>query len=422
MKYVGPAKDELMKKIVEVAHCKFGPIRPTSAKRYASSLCQLHGLMFSKKYVQGTKKGELVLADEHLGDFLQLHWLFKEMPLKRAFGRHAEGLGAGSQIADVNAILAGMRVAGGEKARKKSQYLRWEEELKQRKGQSELVKLGDCRACQKEADMCACARKDPVPPHSLRALQVLLARRYRMWSGKKVVQETESETDKQKLVKEAEAKVLAAIHSDDEEMGIILSGPDGSVDSKCGSPLQEYVMMNVVEEEDTRLDLATVLLAGSGDATDDPEMNYLLLGPVLRFKVNRCKHDRSYADQQKKIGGDPFRVLTPSARLQRILRDYLRVCRKRPGDYLYMSHAGVHAGEPLCRKAMSAQIIAFFQRKLGTKVTMTDWRKLKPTANHSENRKAMERDAYVSGHSVATQAKSYIDAVPSAVLRQIVGR
>jgi hypothetical protein len=418
MKYVGPAKDELVKKIVGATVTKFGHIRTETACRYASSLCQLHGTMHQGKYMPGTKKDELVLQGDHLSDFLDLQWLFKEKTLKRAFARRSH-LSVGSQKQEVEGILAGMRVAGGDKARKKAQYLRWEAQLKQLKAQSELVRLGDCRTCLQEAHTCECGRaKDPVPPRSLSTLQILLARRYRMWSGKEVVQEAESETDKQELVEEAKTKILAAIHSDEEAMGNLLGGPDGSVENAGGSPLQEYVMMNVVEQHDTRLDLATVRLAGSGDATDDPELNYLVVGPVLRFKVNRCKTDRSYAEQQKKIGGDPFRLLTPNARLQRTLKQYLRVCRIRPGDYLFTCKGG----KPLCRKDMSEQIIKFFKRKLGTKVTMTDWRKLKPTANHSENRKAMERDAYVSGHSMATQATFYIDAVPSAVLRQIAGR
>jgi hypothetical protein len=317
--------------------------------------------MHQGKYVPGTKKDELVLQGDHRSDFLELQWLFKEKTLKRAFARRSH-LSVGSQKQEVEGILAGMRVAGGEKARQKQQYKRWEGTLKEKKEQ----------------------------------VQELKDQRFKDEGIKNV-------TALQQPSVATKEEIVAAIHTDDRAMGAQLGGPDGSIKNAGCSDLQEYVMMCVVEELFSRLDLATVLLAKAGDAADDPEMNYLMIGPVLRFKVNRSKCDRSFAEREKKKGNDPFRVLTPSFKLQRILKQFLRVCGKRPGDFLMCKGDG----KPLHRKMMSEHIKRFFKRKLKKGVTMTVWRKVKPTSDHSENRKAMERDAHVSGHSMATQAAIY---------------
>ena len=45
----------------------------------------------------------------------------------------------------------------------------------------ELMRLGDCRACLQEAHACECGRdKDPLPPGALHALQISLARKFRL--------------------------------------------------------------------------------------------------------------------------------------------------------------------------------------------------------------------------------------------------
>jgi hypothetical protein len=45
----------------------------------------------------------------------------------------------------------------------------------------ELMHLGDCRACLQEAHACECGRdKDPLPPGALHALQISLARKFRL--------------------------------------------------------------------------------------------------------------------------------------------------------------------------------------------------------------------------------------------------
>lgn len=45
----------------------------------------------------------------------------------------------------------------------------------------EVMRLGDCRACLQEAHACKCGRdKDPIPPGALHALQISLARKFRL--------------------------------------------------------------------------------------------------------------------------------------------------------------------------------------------------------------------------------------------------
>ena len=45
----------------------------------------------------------------------------------------------------------------------------------------EIMRLGDCRTCLQEAHTCDCGpHKDPIPPGSLYALQISLARNFRL--------------------------------------------------------------------------------------------------------------------------------------------------------------------------------------------------------------------------------------------------
>jgi len=142
-------------------------------------------------------------------------------------------------------------------------------------------------------------------------------------------------------------ELRAAVRDREEELGSLLSGdaPGVTAPRAGNSALEAFLVLALAERYPSRLDLATVLLATPGKGTE-PETSVLELGTPLRFRIH-----------QSPEAGE--RVITPDARMQRLLQHVLKVCQKQPGDFLFESARG----GPLSRPAMGRRITRFFEKR-----------------------------------------------------------
>lgn len=116
----------------------------------------------------------------------------------------------------------------------------------------------------------------------------------------------------------------------------------------------------------SRLDLATLIIAAHGQATDNA-VNYLELGPQaqddVRIVIHVWKTMRRSASGQRILTA-PTSAQRQEAEIQRILKAFMVVCNLRPGDPLFRCSK---TGGPISRAAMGKRVTAFFTKRFPEK-------------------------------------------------------
>jgi hypothetical protein len=296
-------------------------------------------------------------------------WLFQEDVVRRGLG--ACRISSGTRSRYLSNILVALRCQGGDAVRGTAAYQRWE------------------------------AERDALSKQEAEAR----------------ITRTLTEDERERWVSESD--VSRAIHAHDREMEAMLAAPTPPSDTGWGrgrvSPLETWVMLTLMEKYPSRLDLASVKLAQLGDDTSDSSTNYLVVGPVLRFALNSYKCAKSMGQ----------RLITPCAEIQRLLKLYMRLTHKKPGDWLFLSNRNTernpngHAKgtpkppKPLTRDAMRMRIRRFFDKFFPNHkpITITIIRKILLTARHGEPLARMMADAHIHGHSINVQRSHYIKDV-----------
>ncbi len=187
-------------------------------------------------------------------------------------------------------------------------------------------------------------------------------------------------------------------------------------DMEPGSPLEIWVFVALTAAYPSRLDMGTLRIVPAGHKLKEGT-NYLVVGDTLTFHIGDWKNASRTLDEHGKVVP---RIFGANATVTHMLRQYIRVSKKRQLDYLFTSSRD---GSPLTRDAAGKRLANWATKQFegtehaGKVLNVTQLRKIILTYSHGESVADMEAAALHHGHSTETQ-QMYIKKLPASLKRK----
>jgi tetratricopeptide (TPR) repeat protein len=164
--------------------------------------------------------------------------------------------------------------------------------------------------------------------------------------------------------------------------------------------LMVYTIFSMLVKYPTRNDMAGmkfITKTAYNQLTDEDKKsgNFLVNQKgKLTFILNQYKTSKKYGEKKIEIDKD----------IEKILRMYIRLTNKQPGDVLFVSSRN----NPLTRNQISQLLLKTSKKYMNKAVSTTLMRKIVVSDKFGDVKKEQAELADIMGHSVATQNKVYV--------------